>query len=753
MSIMHLARIAALAAIFLLIPTCLYAEQHYSVQAGSLSDKARAQKVLSRLFSSGYDCRSEKQGEQFKVICGKFKNLKEVKSFKQKLRSKGYADAFAVRVTTDANTNRVTEKVDPDSGEPISQNLTENANSGKEIPVEYYSVQVGSLSDKARAQKIVSRLFGSSVECSPVPVGFKFSVLCGQVRTVPEARALRQKLKALGYSDAFAVHVLNGGIIKDISIGVDPEDKLTGALADVEAVEQGALEYYSVQIGSLGDRARAEKLVIRISSSDIECVPIGIGGKFKVLCGSYDSIVKARKMKQKLISMGFADSFTVLVKGVGGPRDDILNINKNLNLLQKRLPPVSTPVEQASIGSSIWGREGGHFHPFLAVSTVFTDNLYSSNSKKRAPEEDSVTVSSLGFWLSSPAVKKPIREISTIGHIPGGFRGVDILPYHDSGRLAFLSYKAENRRFAEHGYEDGTSHYARGYAGYETPGGHRIVLDERYESSRSFVGNAISGTGFVNSPGEYKTNRFLINCRLSTSDKTSLELYHVSFGLSYDDSSKSIWNRDDTVNALKFNVGAFSKTHIFLKYSLKEVDYVEVSGKDRKEGEYSLGLRWNMTGKTSGLLEFGKSSTEFDGSVMDSDDELMVYSGRLDYKASSKAELSFTFSKSRSESDNIGSHYFIHNSLGLSARLYPSSKLRADVGVNRAENNYYSIISNGDDNLDREDVRTFGYVMFSYILNRNVAIELGATYAGRSSSLDIYDFDANGLYTGIAASF
>ena len=750
-------RIAALAAIILAIPSFLYASEHYAVQAGSLSDKARAQKLLSRLFAIGYDCTSEAQGEQYKVICGNFKSIDEVNLFRQKLRSKGYADAFSVRVTSNGDSRRVSDREDP--GNATASTLNRNGNADASLNralVEYYSVQVGSLSDEARAHKLVSRLSGRSLQCTSVPVGFKFSVICGHLATASDARALRQKIRSMGYADAFAVHVQNGGSIKDISEGVDPDDRLTGALADVEMMED-AQEYYSVQVGSLGDRERAEKLVSRISSSDIKCVPIGVEGRFKVLCGSYDSIDNATNLKMRLISKGFADAFTVRVKGIGGPRDDIVNLNVNLNRLKDRLPSAFTPFEPqiktAAVTPGIWGRDGGHFHPFAAVSTIYTDNFYSSNENRRAPEKDNVTVASLGFWLSFPSVKKPITDISTIGHVPGGFRGVDIYPFRERNRLAFLSYKAESRSFAEHGYEDGISHYARGHLGYETSRGHSIALDDSYESSRSFVGNAITGTGFVNSPGDYSTNRLAIRGNLYLSDWISLIVEHVSFNLAYVDPAKSIWDRDDTVDSLKLRLSAFSKTQFTFGYSIKDINYAQTFSTDREESEYSLGFSWNMTKKTQGDLKFGKSNTRFMDPLSDSDSNLTVYAGALHYKASSKTDFHLTFSKSRSESDNIGSQYFIHENLSLSTQVFLSSKVKTVAGINRSVNRYYSLVSGGTDKLDREDIRLFGYIMFAYVLNRNIAFELGATHADRSSSMDIYDFNTNGLYTGVAVSF
>jgi cell division septation protein DedD len=742
------ARIAAVAAILFVIPSSLYAAEHYSVQTGSLGNKARAQKMLSRLLGSGFDCSSERQGDQYKVICGNFNNLSDVKAFRQKLRSKGYADAFAVKVTRGSGTSTISEDIALANGMSDNGNGSVNSNTNRNSYLdEYYSVQVGTLVDDSRSRKLLGSLSGGGFNCVSVPVGFKYSVICGKLGSVAEARVLREQLKSKGFEGAFAVHVLNGGIIKDISGGVDPEDKLTGALA---VVGEGLEEYYSVQVGSLGNRRRAEKMVSRLWSGDLECAPIGIGGKFKVLCGRFDTSSRARLLKQRLISMGYADAFTVRVSGHGGPEDEFANINKNLNVSVEPEQVPQQKVQPLVKKPDIWGRDGGHVHPFASVSSIYTDNLYSSNERKRPAEEDTVIITSAGLWLSMPSIKKPIGSISTVGHVPGGFRGLEILPLHEGKRLAFLSYRTEKRNFSEHDYEDGTSHYARAYLGYRSPKGHKIVLNDMYHVTHSFIGNAVTGTGFVNSPGDYSSNSLSVLGTIKIASKASVDIEHVFYELDYKAPAKALWNRDDSMDRIELFFNISPKTRMSLGYVSRSIDYVKDIKFDRKEKEYFLGLHRDMSGKIFGLLRIGVSKSEYEGVQPNRSEDLNTYMGRVQYRMSPKTTISGKLSRSSSESDDIGSDNFTIETMGLSAKWSITPKIMARMGIDRSVNSYYSVILN---NLNREDTRLMGHFILAYALNRNMAFECGTTYHSRTSSVGIYDFDTWNQYAGFAVSF
>ncbi|MFC1549266.1 SPOR domain-containing protein [Nitrospirota bacterium] len=745
-----MARIAALAAILFVLPSTLYAEEHYSVQAGSLGDKARAQKLMSRLLGSGFECASEVQGDQYKVICGNFKDLSDVKAFRQKLRSKGYADAFAVRVIREGESSAIPEDAAQNIGKAVNGNRNGNSNLNRNSRLdEYYSVQVGSIGDKARARKLMGKLSGSGVDCMSVSVGFKYSVICGKLESVVLARELREKLKAKGYGDSFAVHVSNGGVIKDLSEGVDPEDKLAGAIALVEASE-GEGEYYSVQVGSLGDRTRAEKLVSRLWSIDLECVPIGYAGKYKVLCGRFNSVGLAKRLKQLLISKGYADAFTVRVRGYGGPEDEFVNINKNLpgSVESESMP--SPKFQPLARKKNLWGRDGGHVHPFTSVSSVYTDNLYSSNEIRRPAEEDTVVVTSVGLWLSLPSVKEPIGKVSTV---PGGLGHFEILPYHKTKRFAFLSYRAENRNYSDHDYENATSHHARGYLGYKSPAGHRIILDDIYIGSQSLIGNSVTGTTFVDSPGEYTSNRLSLLGSIRLASRTSVNIEHLSYVLDYDSMVKSILDRGDSLDRVELFFNYTPKTRFSLGYALKNMDYVMDIRKDKREKEYFLGIYWDITGRTDGRFRYGVSKSEREGAQSDSSNDLTSYAGNVRYRLSPKTAISVDLYRASSGSDDVGSDYYINERISTFVRWKATSKILTRIGIVRADNSYYTVVAGGIDRLNRVDTRHKRQFMFSYALNRNVAFELGATFHSRSSSSAIHDFDTRNEYAGVAVSF
>jgi len=139
------------------------------------------------------------------------------------------------------------------------------------------------------------------------------------------------------------------------------------------------------------------------------------------------------------------------------------------------------------------------------------------------------------------------------------------------------------------------------------------------------------------------------------------------------------------------------KTSIFLEYDFADIDY-DSSSKDSHEHRYFAGLRWEMTGKSSGQIKggFGKKKTT-DSPMIDTDVELSDISKnnwmaaiQIDHNLTSRTNLTLNAYR---RYDEVLEHRY---DFGIFDDFYADYTLAHFVGLKFS----WNIISNLHLNLD-----------------------------------------------------
>ena len=109
---------------------------------------------------------------------------------------------------------------------------------------------------------------------------------------------------------------------------------------------------------------------------------------------------------------------------------------------------------------------------------------------------------------------------------------------------------------------------------------------------------------------KYKSNMFNLAGTYDLTEKLQLRLDYSNFYLNYEDDFNSDADRMDNVYSAYAFLKMTSKTSVFLEYDYADIDY-DSSTKDSHEHRYYGGIRWEMTGKSSGQIKggYGKRKT------------------------------------------------------------------------------------------------------------------------------------------------
>jgi hypothetical protein len=131
-------------------------------------------------------------------------------------------------------------------------------------------------------------------------------------------------------------------------------------------------------------------------------------------------------------------------------------------------------------------------------------------------------------------------------------------------------------------------------------------------------------------------------------EKFQLRLDYSNFYLNYEDKINQDDDRKDDVYSAYVFFRMTSKTSVFVEYDFTDIDY-DTTPKDSHEHRYYGGIRWEMTGKSSGQIKggYGRRKTT-DSPMIDTDvtysdfsEDTWVGAIQLDHNLTSQTNLTF----------------------------------------------------------------------------------------------------------------
>ncbi|MCK4911973.1 MAG: SPOR domain-containing protein, partial [Thermodesulfovibrionales bacterium] len=357
---------------------------------------------------------------------------------------------------------------------------------------ERYAVQAGSFKDANAALDLLVELRLDGFDCRSETLEGMTSVFCGDLDTSVDAERLKFSLLREGHEGASLISSMSGS---------DP-------------VSGSASKFFSLQVGSFSSRENAESVLDDLRSKGEQCWSRMINGLFKVYCGKFDSRKETAQLRSRLAAHGYAGTFAIALPGwpffvsvpvpVIPPPVSVPPPPKAPLVPAKPLPvpdalikgpptpePVPVPEPQPvvkkvhkGIEGSIFGRGGGHFHPFVSITSYYSDNIYSSSGDKVA---DLNTVFTGGLWIAAPGTKKPMLESSS-GSLPGGVQSSSFLRERDRPYQAYVLYKVDAERYSTYDSGNFINHKGEALLGLNGDAGHRIEVSGIYLRSHDAKG-------------------------------------------------------------------------------------------------------------------------------------------------------------------------------------------------------------------------------------------------------------------------
>ena len=424
-----------------------------------------------------------------------------------------------------------------------------------------------------------------------------------------------------------------------------------------------------------------------------------------------------------------------------GDIDNIVMVDfAETDIPQAAYAPVLTDL---SITGDIFEKKHRYVHGFLSATRLFTTNLYKTD---RDPESCWATLITPGIWATFPSKMKRSVEIVTENAAPGGLAIEPFNPSHFQQFQAYILYSPQFERYHDQNLKayqdpdlgagmidndniDQADDSVSRYTGQNSLNRltHRVDTMLHYYSGNSLAVRAIdqykiSYDGFSErsyiTDDKYTSNMFNLAGIFDPTDRLQLRLDYSKFCLNYEDDFNHDDDRTDNVYAAYLFFRLTSKTSAFLEYDFADINY-DMSSRDSHEYRYFAGLRWEMTGKSSGQVKGGFGKKKRDGSRMiDTDADISDISEnnwmagiQIDHNITSKTNL--TLNAYRRYDEVLEHRYDVGNlndfyadyTLAHFAGLKLSWNVVSSIHLNLDTSLFYDKFINSR-RLDREGIQT-----------------------------------------------
>ncbi|MFQ3190384.1 MAG: hypothetical protein ACI936_001516 [Paraglaciecola sp.] len=364
-----------------------------------------------------------------------------------------------------------------------------------------------------------------------------------------------------------------------------------------------------------------------------------------------------------------------------------------------------------STGISLGG--GLNFAPLVVLSTENNDNIYSEQTN-----EQSSTINRLAPSLSLSG---------------------------DYGKTIFnTNYQAEMGTYSRNSDDDYLDQIVSGYVSYELSARHQIDVDASYLDAHDARGS-VAGAESDNSadPDEYnQTEASLTYIFGSDTAMANIDVYVDTFQKRYDNNETLTSIREyekNTFGAL-FSIKASSATQILFEARQSQLTYQDDSVDNDSSIQHLLtGMRWDMTGATTGEVKIGRVVRNFDASNKSSGVHLN-WSANLTWQPLTYSSVLVTTGQSTDESNGTG-NYIASSASNVYWNHEFSNFISVGISANYGEDEYVKNI--------RNDInRGFG-INATYSPLIWMDVDLSASQSLRKSNITGLDKETNLIRLGV----
>jgi hypothetical protein len=364
-----------------------------------------------------------------------------------------------------------------------------------------------------------------------------------------------------------------------------------------------------------------------------------------------------------------------------------------------------------STGIALGG--GLNFAPSVVLSTENNDNIYSEETN-----EQSSTINRLApsFSLSG-----------------------------DYGKTTFnTNYEAEMGTYSRNSDEDYLDQVVSGDVSFELSARHQIDVDASYIDGHDARGSVV-GAEAANSadPDEYnQTEAGLTYIFGSDTAMANVDVYIDTFQKRYDNNEAltSIREYDENTFGALLSVKASSATQVLLEARQSQITYQDNSVDNDGSIQHLLtGMRWDMTGATTGEVKVGRVVRNFDASNKSSGVHLN-WSANLTWEPLTYSTIVASTAQNTAESNGTG-NYIASSTSNVSWNHEFSNFISAGISANYGEDEY---VKN-----PRNDINSGFGINATYSPLTWMDVDLSASKSLRESNIDGLDKETNLILLGV----
>ena len=397
-----------------------------------------------------------------------------------------------------------------------------------------------------------------------------------------------------------------------------------------------------------------------------------------------------------------------------------------------------TVNDMGEIGGEIFGRGGGYVHPFVSVSSNYTDNVYYDPDHAKA---DFYTLFSPGILVMVPGTKAydPSAAVLSIS-TPGGLlfsKDLDGVERRFHGRLLM---NADVEDYREYNDNDVTTSNVEGGVQINLKGG--LSLDMIYQHQAAYEDRSMDNTDGLS---EYHVDMAngIIYYRLS--EKMDFRLECRLFAIEYDRFLNQWNDRRDVVASGYAYYRLTPKTSFYIGYDHTDIRYDRSADKDSLEDDVMVGVRWYVSDKTRGSAAIGYGVKDFkDPAVSNSTDVTTRFT--LSNRLTGKSYINLTGYRRTSEADVDGGQYSLTNSVMAGYFYKIHERISMTLHLSYTDDRY--VFETGG----RKKDRSYGVTSaIGYSYNQWLVITLAYALNDRDSSREDADYLQHGVSAEIRA--
>jgi len=431
--------------------------------------------------------------------------------------------------------------------------------------------------------------------------------------------------------------------------------------------------------------------------------------------------------------------------------DDVMGQPGNRN---QSLLPENHSENNSHDDEGLFGIGPGVVHPYVTISTEYTDNLYNLDKNRVGSMGISVNP---GIWLSLPGKRQVPVTLEPYNPSAGGYR-YEMPNYDRADRLQLFLLGELNYNI----YSDDTSlseilYRLQGFARYNFRSGLSLQLLDAYTrgQDRFDIG--------------YQTSRlthvFNSNSIMGTVDWLMTEKFQIRadvslFSLWYEEREFADMERNDLAFDLHLFYHYSEKTAFFVGYKYIDTQYDSNTLYDSASNEYYAGMIWDATDKLSFLLRIGQRDKAYaSGQLNDWSGTTFELQSTL--RVSEKSKFTGTIYRNNEESDMLWAEDIISTGVSLGYDLALTDKV--SLGINglyehaeyrRLPGHDYYINPNDGSPIynNRTDERYAIGGQINYLFTDWLKAGIGYRYELRNSTIGIYDYYSNTVFAKVQAA-